>query len=93
MRITDTYRQVQGPNATPGAGATEERGPEARPAAPATDAPSVKLTISTKARELSSSQEKGVDVQKIERLKELVEKGELSIDPAAIAAKIVDEET
>lgn len=53
------------------------------------DDDSVRISISTRARELASGGE--VDSAKVARLREAVEKGTLQMDPHAIAAKMVEE--
>lgn len=76
-------RRAQGPQ-------PQQGGPhEAKPVTAGTD--SVKVTLSSKARELAAASESDFDQAKVERLRAALEKGELKIDPQAIAAKIVED--
>jgi flagellar biosynthesis anti-sigma factor FlgM len=57
--------------------------------------PSIKVSVSPEARARSAGapEERPVDMQKVERLRALVERGELAIDPARIADRILTSES
>lgn len=92
MRINDAYNN---PHISPAA-LKSTGSPEARGQGGATtevrdeSKDSVRLSISTRARELSQANA-GIDTAKVERLKSLVEKGEFKVDPQAVANGIVNE--
>lgn len=93
MRIHDVYRNTPTPSTATGT----VRTPSAEGSAAGTRGtdpaePSVKVSISTRARELVSRPESGVDEAKVARLKEQLERGTLAVDSSAIARKIVDED-
>ncbi|MCU0684688.1 MAG: flagellar biosynthesis anti-sigma factor FlgM [Polyangiaceae bacterium] len=54
--------------------------------------PSIKVSVSREAKALAASEERPVDMKKVERLRALVERGELKIDPAMIADRILASE-
>jgi flagellar biosynthesis anti-sigma factor FlgM len=97
MRINDTYRQLQGP-ATSGvkSSATDKADKgngEGAAAVAGSGHESVKVTISTKARQLASTQPADFDAAKVERLKAAVENGSFKVDPHAVAKGIADDVT
>ncbi len=56
--------------------------------------PSIKVSVSPEAKALavSAGEERPVDMAKVERLRGLVQRGELKIDPARIAERILSSE-
>jgi negative regulator of flagellin synthesis FlgM len=92
MRINDFYRQATNPTdassarpAAAGAGSASSSGVAADGAAP----DPVKVTVSSKALELSS-QTSEASTAKVARLQQAMTDGTFKIDPQAIANKIVE---
>jgi flagellar biosynthesis anti-sigma factor FlgM len=54
--------------------------------------PSIKVSVSPEAKARAAGEERPVDMKKVERLRALVERGELKIDPAKIAERILASE-
>jgi flagellar biosynthesis anti-sigma factor FlgM len=89
MRIYDGFKNVQ-PKTTSAVSTDAKANKSAAESPSAAGSPdSVKVTISSKARELAGTRE-SFDAAKVARLKEKVESGELKIDAQAIAHKIAE---
>lgn len=93
MRINDAYNNPHiSPAPIKSSGSTEARGAGVAPSeVSGGDAhDSVRVSISTRARELASVSG-NFDAAKVARLKAAVDKGEFKVDPQAVANGIVNE--